>query len=215
MNRENYSYEDDIRKHQERIDRALNQRMYLISAENQQVNNWNFIVEGSTGTNYKLNISDKMKCTCIDFKKRKKNCKHLIFILGRVINKLDLLSEIGENPEVNLFDICENLNNIFINKLKNRTECEEIVEEIIGEKENVVEVSIDPCTICYEDILSSEFADKSIKCKKCRKYFHSECIKIWIKRSKTCPLCRNKWGEILIRSESDDALSKLSEISFS
>ena len=53
------------------------------------------------------------------------------------------------------------------------------------EKEERIEKMEEECSICYENISTSE----SVKLK-CNHIFHKECMEQWVKKSGTCPLCR-------------------------
>lgn len=49
---------------------------------------------------------------------------------------------------------------------------------------------LDDCCICYSNIINSqEDFDFTIKLK-CSHIFHNKCIKTWLEKSGTCPLCR-------------------------
>jgi hypothetical protein len=45
------------------------------------------------------------------------------------------------------------------------------------------------CSICLDPI-----SENAIQCCKCGHCFHEECIKRWLKKNPTCPLCRQKCG---------------------
>lgn len=48
------------------------------------------------------------------------------------------------------------------------------------------------CVICAEEFASySENDNFPSVIKACGHAFHYECIKMWLKTSKTCPICRN------------------------
>jgi hypothetical protein len=88
------------------LEKALSQRMFLISAKNISENEWNFEVEGYSGTNYKVVFNDvKMTCECPDYYVRKKMCKHIYFIIGRVLKDMTLINDIGGNPNICIFNL--------------------------------------------------------------------------------------------------------------
>ena len=41
-----------------------------------------------------------MSCSCIDFKTKKRTCKHLYFIVCRIADNLDLLKKMNDNPKL-------------------------------------------------------------------------------------------------------------------
>ena len=170
--------------------RALLERLYLLEAKCLH-NVWSFVVRGSSGKNYDIVISSKVSCSCFDCKQRRRICKHIYFIIGRVAQNKELLVQLGDNLNVNLFA----LDPLLANKINNR---------INGPKNTIVADSKTDhserdktCSICYEDTVEASSVDARRRlCKLCNNVFHSECINIWISRNPTCPLCRNTWVDI-------------------
>jgi hypothetical protein len=183
---------------QERLDRALSQRLYLLDAKKIAHNDWNFTVEGSTGTSYNLKFNETgMTCACIDFKKRKQCCKHIYFMFVRVLKCSDPIVICGD-PKRNPFELKEGLSDEFELKLFKRLEktppgsLEKAPSEVLEKAlEKTLEKIIpeDPCSRCFED-----YSDGSahIKCLTCKQYFHDACMKVWLKNKNSCPLCRSK-----------------------
>ena len=59
------------------------------------------MVLGVSGYTYKVIISkEKMSCACIDFKTKKRTCKHLYFIVCRIADNLELLKKMNDNPKL-------------------------------------------------------------------------------------------------------------------
>ena len=170
----------------ERLDRALKQRMYLISARMIKENDWAFVVEGSTGLHYDVLINKKLSCTCKDFLTRSLICKHIYFIIARVLKNSDLINLVGQEPNICIFSLKLNLNENF-NKILNPRFNKTAVNDI------KIEDIKDVCSICYENY--SEL-DKIVKCVYCKNYFHDDCMKVWLKQAIkcTCPLCRELWS---------------------
>src|SRR3989337_1997485 len=67
-----------------RKQRAKTQNLFLIETKDIE-NSKEYTVMGSTGNVYKVIISNKPTCTCPDYKLRKRRCKHIYFILIRVM----------------------------------------------------------------------------------------------------------------------------------
>ena len=169
----------------DRIEKALKQRMYLINASMISENNWKFIVEGSTGIHYDVLINNKLSCSCKDFTTRHLICKHIYFIIVRVLKNSDLIELVnGQGPNICIFSLKLNLNENF-NKILN--------PRFKNNKEtfNVMDI-MDVCSICYENYVKE---DVLVKCGLCNNYFHDECISRWLKSATkcTCPLCREMW----------------------
>jgi len=188
----------------QRIERALKQRMYLINATMIAENDWAFVVEGSTGLHYNVLINNKLSCSCKDFETRSLICKHIYFIIARVLKNSDLIKCLndednrdyrhsyghghghGHGPNICLFSLKLNLNEQFNEILNPRLQKKQTHIDI-----NVTDIN-DVCSICYENYV---LEDKVIKCIHCNNYFHDGCISIWLKSSVkcTCPLCRQLW----------------------
>lgn len=199
---------------QDRIFRGLQQRLYLIDVNKIEDNHWLFDVEGSTGNIYEVNISNNITCECIDFHKRHKICKHIYFIIGKVLDKkIWLNSLIKEDPDINLFNtITEiNLNEYIHNKIYEKTNKKELKEKELKENENEKDLSYlcdEVCGICYDNFQKEDLVDKIENCLLCKNYLHKSCLKVWLPRSCTCPYCRTKWHELYINKEEHNGLEK-------
>lgn len=84
----------------ERIERASTQTMHLISIRpnmkeiqgKKKMVRCDFRLAGSTGNVYKVSLDKVPSCTCPDFEKTQDCCKHIVFILLKVVG-LDIDSE--------------------------------------------------------------------------------------------------------------------------
>lgn len=163
-----------------RMDRALSQPMYVISAEYKPINRWYFIVQGFSETNYNVTLTPtEMKCTCPDFKQRTKLCKHLYFVIARVANDIESLKMINE--DTNIYSINPRFTKILEIRLKTH---------IKDEDEDNTDSKIDDhddCVICFETL----GLNKNTKsCHQCKNSFHKKCLERWLTNKNTCPLCR-------------------------
>jgi hypothetical protein len=162
-----------------RLNRALSQSMYLLSITKKDIQDYSFSVEGSTSSVYKVDLNENLRCTCIDFKKRHKICKHILFILFRVL-KIKLNSYIYEDPDINVFllglDLDLDLQNKIDDIISKRSKKSDLVEVFVVEKvsedllvqlcedlDKIVE--IEQCSICFEDLVSKKDLSKSTSCK--------------------------------------------------
>lgn len=73
----------------DRIERALNQRLYLISQQDNSTENESsrkYVVLGSTGNVYDVEFCSDPSCSCPDHQKSDSFCKHILFIMLKVNN---------------------------------------------------------------------------------------------------------------------------------
>ena len=68
-----------------RLERALEQRIYLIDREISNAADMHFVVLGAVGKVYYVDINATPRCSCIDYRMRGGQCKHLYFVLCRVL----------------------------------------------------------------------------------------------------------------------------------
>ena len=182
-----------------RIERCFNDNIYLIESfpyletENERT----YLIMGSTGNVYTVIISNKSSCTCPDYRKRKKRCKHIYFVLIRIMKV--------ENPEKKIFsneelkEMFNNIplitNNLIIDKNK-REKFYEITNKInLNKSKKKIEQKIndnDICPICLDSLNNGKELDY---CKySCGLSLHKKCYQMWEKRNKgICVFCRANW----------------------
>lgn len=135
----------------------------------------------------------------MDYKMRqhKQNlpCKHLYFIINRVCNNLgyENLTTISENYiqvkeriEKRIKDVLENKSkNKDINLIDKSNDKNKILLDICKDEEY--------CSICYDDFDYEHINEQTIKIclSQCKKPFHEDCIRMWLARHNTCPMCRS------------------------
>ena len=184
--------------------RALLERLYLLEAK--CIDGWSFVVQGSTGKHYDVVLSaNKVSCSCFDCKQRRRICKHIYFIIGRVAQNKELLVQLGDNLNVNVFALDPLLSEKINNRINGRSH--------LASAQSAVDVERDTtCSICYESTQSVD--TRSSACSSCKNVFHTECINIWTSRNPTCPLCRKRWlrNEVSKASEVDELAFFLSNL---
>lgn len=159
-----------------RINRALSQRIHLIRQKSEKV----FHVAGLTSDYYVL-LSDIGAaghcCTCPDFKNRQKPCKHIFFILFRVLR-------LKKDDWLRNNDLLPSKWNVAKPKF-------EVATAIELNKRKRLEVQDEECSICYEAFVNTK-NDPVTYCNNCGHCFHSGCMRIWLRHSceKNCPQCR-------------------------
>lgn len=76
------NYMSNVRKQ-----RALSQNITLIDIiYNVEENERAYLVVGTTGNLYKVIIKDIPECSCLDFKQHNTRCKHIYYVLMKIIN---------------------------------------------------------------------------------------------------------------------------------
>jgi len=192
----------------DRISRALNERIYLLKAEHLP-DKWNFGVKGQSNKVYKVDITinSPCKCNCMDFILRKKICKHLIFITERIAKISSITHSLIDNNHLSELDF-QRLSKTLEEKLLDKRKVQEEKEPDTTRK---LSESDEDCFICFESLTGETLVQCVTTCKN---YFHEECLTIWLSKNKTCPLCRAHWidpSTIKWQSGEDDALSFLNK----
>lgn len=58
-------------------------------------------VEGSSGTEYRIDVySHDATCSCPDYERRQQNCKHIVFLFGRVCQRESLARHLAGRGQV-------------------------------------------------------------------------------------------------------------------
>ena len=169
--------------------RGLQQPISCINHEvlNSDNNTGLFKIKGTTNNIYTIIISNIPTCTCIDYKKRKQNCKHIYYILLKFFKAIPSDTYLWESSwDFNTINLLWANYNSQITEKKDA----EVVQKCIKENE---------CCICLNDFTDDY---KVCYCKySCGNNFHVKCFKSWEKISMTqnidlkCPLCRNLWED--------------------
>ena len=164
-----------------RKQRGLLERIYLLDAKVNS-NEWVLTVKGQSKSIYKILLSDnKVKCKCMDFNIRKNVCKHMFFILGRILKDSKIINKVNKIEDI------QNNFKIISDTLK------VVLSSQISDKEstNIEYDKKECCSICFE-----EFGDEDIQqCElTCKNVFHTECINLWLASNNSCPLCRSTWA---------------------
>ena len=185
----------------DRYERALSQRMYLLSAS--RINEgraWEFKIEGSRGIPYLVRITENgSRCNCPD---KASVCKHIMFISLRVLRY--------NNVETRLTGSMDEALSLLLVRIESKQSVT-ISENVDGDKEKIIEG--ESCSICFEDFKS---VNECSFCTTCKKAIHKECIKVWLRQRLTCPLCRGSWRTSsssyeATSSSSYEALAKFSQ----
>ena len=175
--------------------RGQSQRLYLIETiDTKTMYAKKYSVMGSTGNVYEVTIKDEPECTCPDYATRGNRCKHIYFILIRVMkcddedkdlytNK-DLLGMFTNIPKLNTSIVIDGKKKQLYDQLKNKTP---------GQTAELPRGDVnDLCPVCLDDL---ENGDELDHCKfSCGKPIHKVCYTMWTKKhTMDCIYCKAKW----------------------
>ena len=146
----------------------------------------NYVIMGESGNTHQVTISNYPSCTCYDYQKYGRRCKHIFFVLLRIM-KITLTTH--HKKKFSDKDLSEMNSNT-----------PPIPEELIyrGDKPKIkdrVEQKFDEgdlCPICLDSLENGKELDY---CKySCGKTIHKQCFKRWsLEKGKICVNCRGKW----------------------
>jgi len=181
----------------QRKQRGITQQIYLIETiANENVYERKYVLMGSTGNVYDVTIKGEPTCTCPDYITRKRRCKHIYFILVKVMKTMD------EDKETYTKDDLEYMFNNIPNITNNLVIDPTLKEAYVKLKQNksvnsaMVEQkdTDDLCPICLDDL---ENGDEIDYCKfSCGKGIHKVCYSMWTKQHvATCVFCKAEWNK--------------------
>jgi hypothetical protein len=175
-----------------RKQRGLVQKLYLVETlpiKTDFVRE--YIIMGSTGNIYQVSISHMPTCTCPDFKQRGQRCKHIFFVLARIMkvdnnetaeySDMDLINMFAKIPKATQY-LIEPDKKIKYDSLKNKTNIQVKPKDLD-----------DVCPICLDDLTDGNELDM---CKySCGKHIHKKCYEMMNKSTteKICVFCRHPW----------------------
>ena len=169
----------------QRIERCYTDNIYLIESlppEEDYVRK--YLIMGNSGHTYTVTISNKPYCTCPDYRNRKNRCKHIYFVLIRIMN-IDNYTD-RQYSDSELLEMFENIPHIARNLMyqgDNHSEQKEVSQKF--DKGDV-------CPICLDPLENGKDLDY---CKySCGKTIHKKCFSMWEKsKGGICVFCRGKW----------------------
>eukprot|EP00928_Gymnodinium_smaydae_P037032 TRINITY_DN25778_c0_g1_i2.p1 TRINITY_DN25778_c0_g1~~TRINITY_DN25778_c0_g1_i2.p1 ORF type:complete len:443 (-),score=70.53 TRINITY_DN25778_c0_g1_i2:62-1390(-) len=200
----------------DRIERALSQRLYLLERRvGQDVGDTpqtTFMVMGSTGNVYEVLVGTSPCCSCPDFQRRQSPCKHILFVWIRVL-RLDADDPRIWQKRLRVADVREVLERRRAPAVERGVHAPKDVKDrykhTFGSQEPQEEeeapatsgrlrkmLDEDDCPICYEAMDSQEEARGLITyCSCCGSNLHKDCMSRWQQASKNadCPICREPY----------------------
>ena len=172
--------------------RGLVQKLYLIEAK-QVVKEYvrDYIIMGSTGNVYTVSIKEIPTCTCPYNKQRYTRCKHIFFVLIRIMGVNEELCEVKKYSEEQLDELFGNIPEtvgLFSADQKIKDKYKNTADKKKTEKK-----TDDVCPICLDELNNGEDVDY---CKyACGKSVHTTCFTMWCKKNNAkCVFCRHDWN---------------------
>ena len=176
----------------DRKQRGITQKLFLIETlAIKSQSEREYVIMGSTGNVYNVTISCSPSCTCPDFITRKNRCKHIFFVLLRIMKVTDPdKEEYSSNDIVKMFSNIPEITNVLCvgNNIKDK------YERVNKNKQSVAKKEDDICPICLDDISNG---DEIEFCKAvCGTCVHKLCFSMWcIKNQANCLICKSPWNQ--------------------
>lgn len=195
----------------ERIARAYTQRLYLIEQEpmDEHSTSCALSVLGSTGNVYTVTLAHIPTCNCPDFQKKQDCCKHLLFVLLKVVglprsNPLVFQRAYLSSELEHLFGLLSNrqvggrsgvLANTSVRQTFAQLKTGSPVKPTTttsNERRRSLDENND-CPICFDPMSNKE---RLTFCQYgCGANFHTDCMTRWCRSAQmSCPLCRCPWS---------------------
>jgi len=181
---------------QERIDRAFSHRLYFLLRQ-ADGDGEKLDVLGSTGNVYHVELRPSgNSCSCLDFAKGGGVCKHLLFVMLRVL-KLPredhrvYQTGLTSSELQPLFSILRG-EGFRASGVQADATVMRGYQQANGVEGTRRSLPAD-CPICFEEITDEKAVDF---CRVCGHNVHIDCQRRWASagKSDTCPMCRSPWG---------------------
>ena len=173
----------------QRIERCYTDNIYLIESvppDSEDDMERTYVIMGHSGHVYNVTISHRPKCTCPDFYLRGNRCKHIYFVLIRIMNIDNVTDKYYSDDD--LTDMFRNIPPIAQNLMYKGSDVE------INEGKEVEQKfeEGDICPICLDPLENGKELDF---CRySCGKTIHSKCFSMWVKsKGSICVFCRAQW----------------------
>jgi hypothetical protein len=162
-----------------RLSRALREPLILIGSY-RSTRGHRFLVGGSSQTIYDVDISlEHFKCSCSDYRFRRENCKHIMYVLFKILH-MPAESSIDRGAIVEADALALRL-----------------IKWDAHPQANPLEPDTAECPICFDEIGT----DVAVRCTQCQCRLHDDCLQMWKQASQrfkiasgrdrvSCPLCR-------------------------
>lgn len=175
-----------------RLRRAFSEPIYLFQISRQDRDACLFDVSGSSGNDYQVRIQTSVTCTCPDYQRRGRPCKHILFIVVRLLrlSTRDDIEAVLRSTALRINVLDTMLNSIprdmtepSSNSTTRATDPSIIVPpRLLDETKE--------CPVCFEPLLNSH--RPLVYCRhSCGNVLHGDCHRHWTRyKSDSCVFCR-------------------------
>ncbi|KAK6357337.1 hypothetical protein TWF718_001650 [Orbilia javanica] len=172
---------------EQRIGRVRRQRMFCLGRERDEEKlREEFKIAGSTGNIYTVVLENIPTCDCPDSNHKNETCKHILFVMIKVLRVRDELSYQAALLNSEIREIFE-------------TSAIPIEGDTLEEKRQRKPLDSDACPICYEQFEQDE-KNVLFCAAQCGSNIHKECFRQWVAvkvgETVTCVMCRTPWEEV-------------------
>jgi hypothetical protein len=178
-----------------RKDRGIKQKIYMIEYDRRGEYNIFFKVMGTTKNVYTVTIKKEPECTCPDYITRFNRCKHIYFILRRIMNVGEEIEDNKTYKKTQLKEMINNMPELMGELIVNNSIKDKYRKMNCCKKYEKVEMKDldDLCGVCFDDLDNGEKIDY---CKySCGKPIHIDCYNMISKNNGyKCIFCRNNWN---------------------
>ena len=156
-----------------------------------------YVVMGSTGNVYNVIIKQNPECSCPDYMTRAKRCKHIYFVLIRVMKSSneDQVQYSNDELQIMFNNIPQVMHNLIVDDMIKNTYEKLKQSNKLGKKEPITvsqKDTSDLCPVCLDDLDNGDELDY---CKfSCGKPIHKICYSMWTKKHPVnCIFCKKSW----------------------
>ena len=194
----------------QRIERCYTDNIYLIESvppDPEEDTERKFVIMGHSGHVYNVTITNRPKCTCPDFYLRHNRCKHIYFVLIRIMNIDNVTDRYYSDDD--LTDMFSNIQPVAQNLMYKGDEMENNEGKEVEQKFEKGDI----CPICLDPLENGKELDF---CRySCGKTIHSKCFSMWVKsKGSICVFCRAQWYSAYALSQNHKKVSMHPNISF-
>lgn len=199
----NYRQIEMSRDISRRIQRAKTHRLYVLEMHPMPPDHVVFLVQGSTGNEYVVDICKNPSCSCPDHSTNGHICKHLLYVYLKVLRMEDTCSTIWQRriSRSELTNVMARIPTHLDPSVIQHNEIINLCTPPSSPKSGRVAPSpdsTDVCPICFDEFYLDPRAETH-SCRKCGQFAHAKCMAVWSATCKkhrnpvTCTLCRAKW----------------------